>query len=364
MTTIQDQARSSAQRFNGARIRVVYRDGSGTIHLDWPIDQIQQAIDDSKGTVWLDLQASESGKDAEVERLLGDVFHFHPLAIEDAIKDTHVPKVDDWGEYLYIVFHTIDFDPDTDDLKLHELDIFLGRNYLVTYHGEPLPALDQLRRNIERDPENRLKNGADCLLYHVLDMSVAEYLPAIEHLDEAIDTAQDEVFDRPTPRTLHSIFQVKRSALRLHRILAPEREVLNRLARDEYAPIDSRHRVYFRDVYDHIVRIHDIAESLRDLISGALDTYLSAISNRTNDIMKALTLVTVMFLPMSFLTSFFGMNYFGETLAIQSKLPKAFLFGASCLIMVVTPVGMYLWARHRGWFASGHVDGRPREPRS
>ncbi|MHC5537969.1 magnesium/cobalt transporter CorA [Singulisphaera rosea] len=364
MSTIQDLARSAAQRFSGARIRVVYLDASGTFHLDWPIDQIRKAVDDTSGTVWLDIQPSETGKDTEIEALLREVFHFHPLAIEDAIKDTHVSKLDDWGEYLYIVFHTIDFDPDTDDLKLHELDIFLGRNYLVTYHGEPLPALDQLRRNIERDPMNRLKNGADCLLYHVLDMSVAEYLPAIEHLDEAIDSAQDEVFDRPTPRTLHSIFQVKRSVLRLHRILAPEREVLNRLARDEYAPIDSRHRVYFRDVYDHIVRIHDIAESLRDLISGALDTYLSAISNRTNDIMKALTLVTVMFLPMSFLTSFFGMNYFGETLAFQSWLPKALLFGATCLIMLVTPIGMYLWARHRGWFALGRVEGQRRETKS
>jgi magnesium transporter len=179
---------------------------------------------------------------------------------------------------------------------------------------------------------------------------VAEYLPAIEHLDEAIDFAQDEVFGRPTPRTLQAIFRVKRSALRLHRILAPEREVLNRLARDDYEPIQAEHRVYFRDVYDHIVRIHDIAESLRDLISGALDTYLSAISNRTNDIMKALTLVTVMFLPISFLTSFFGMNFFGETLAFKTMLPKMFLFTSSCLIMIITPVAMYLLARHRGWF--------------
>ena len=149
-------------------------------------------------------------------------------------------------------------------------------------------------------------------------MAVAEYLPAIEHLDDAIDDAQDEVFDGPTPQTLQKIFRVKRSALRLHRIVDPEREVLNRLARDAYDPIDDEHRVYFRDVYDHLVRIHDITESLRDLISGALDTYLSVVSNRTNDIMKTLTLVTVMFLPMSFLAGFFGMNFFGETLMFTS----------------------------------------------
>ena len=140
---------------------------------------------------------------------------------------------------------------------LHEIDFFLGRNYLVTYHNEPIPFLDQDRKNIERDPANRLRNGADHLLYHFLDLAVADFLPAIEHLDDAIDCAQDEVFRRPTQRTLKSIFRVKRAALRLHRMLAPEREVLNRLARDAYEPIHEKHRVYFRDVYDHLVRIHD-----------------------------------------------------------------------------------------------------------
>src|SRR5207248_7574830 len=132
--------------------------------------------------------------------------------------------------------------------------------------------------------------------------------------------------------------------------LAPQREVVNRLARDDYDPIPSDHRVYFRDIYDHLVRVHDITESLRDLIAGALDTYLSAISNRTNDIMKTLTLVTVMFLPMSFLAGFFGMNFFGETLAFSSRLPKGLLFTIACLMMVIPPWGMYWWAHRRKWF--------------
>ena len=299
------------------RIRAIFRDGSGGLHDDWPASQIPEALADRKGTLWVDIEDLEAGGNGGVEALLRDVFHFHPLAIEDALQESHVPKVDDWGEYLYLVFHSIDFDPDTDDLRLHELDIFLGRNYLVTYHTEPMPILEEHRRNIERDQAGRLRHGADHLLYHLLDLSVAEFMPAIEHLDEAIDDAQDEVFRRPTPRTLQAIFRVKRAANRLYRVLAPQREVLNRLARDEYDPIHPDHRIYFRDVYDHLVRTHDITESLRDLITGALDTYLSAISNRTNDIMKALTLVTVMFLPISFLTSFFGMNFFGETLAFK-----------------------------------------------
>lgn len=350
MSSLQADVESVKENGKGLRIRVMYREGAGPLHLNWPIDQISQALDDEQGTLWVEILDQTQNTDSRVEALLNGVFQFHPLAIEHAVQDTHIPKVDDWGEYLYIVFHTIDFDPDTDSLRLRELDLFLGRNFLVTYHNEPLEILDQTRLNIERDPANRLKHGAGHLLFHILDKSVAEFLPAIEHLDEAIDQAQDEVFDRPTQRTLKSIFQVKRSALQLYRILAPEREVLNRLARDAYDPVNPEHRVYFRDVYDHIVRIHDIAESLRDLISGALDTYLSAIANRTNDIMKAFTIVTVMFLPLSFLTGFFGMNFFGETLELQCGLPKGLLFSMSCLIMLLMPGCLYLYAKHRGWF--------------
>ena len=329
--------------------RVVYRGSNGEIHLDWPLDRLKDTLDDAGGTVWLDIHDPGCAENPAAETILRDVFKFHPLAIEDALKEAHVPRVDDWVDYLYIVFHSIDFDPTTDHLRIHELDIFLGANYLVTYHTEPLGFLDQDFRNIERDPAGRLCHGPDHLLYHFLDLCVADFLPAIEHLDEAIDDAQEEVFARPTPRTLQAIFRVKRSALKLHRLLSPEREVMNRLARDVYKPIAEKHRVYFRDVYDHIVRVHDLAESLRDLVSGALDTYLSAISNRTNDVMKLLTIITAMFLPMSFLTGFFGMNFFGETLAFQAPLPRATMFLSACAVMFGGSFSLWYWARKRGW---------------
>ena len=333
------------------RVRIVYRDGSGAIHLDWPVDRVAKAIADAEGTVWVDIEDLESACNDSVESMLRDVFHFHALAIEDALKDTHVPKVDDWEKYLYIVIDTIDFHPETDDLRLHELDLFLGPNYLVTYHNESTEVLERHRRHLEREPEARLNQGASHLLYRLLDEVVDEFLPAIEHLDNAIDDAQDEVFHVPTPRTLRKIFHVKQSALQLHRVAIPMREVLNRLARDPYDQIPPEHRIYFRDVYDHLVRVHDIVESLRDLIAGALDTYLSVVSNRTNDIMKALTVVNVMFLPLTFVVGFFGMNFFGETLMFTwPLLPKTALFWMACAVMIGTPVGVAFMAWRRGWF--------------
>ena len=172
-------------------VRVVYRDAAGQINLDWPTDQIRLALEDAEGRLWVDIHDPESHAGDLPETLLQDVFKFHPLAVEDALKETHVPKVDDWGHYLYIVFHSLEYDPKGGHVKLHELDAFLGKNYLVTYHTEPLGFLEQDRRNIERDPTNRLRLGVDHLLYHFLDLAVADFLPAIEALDLAIDTAQE-----------------------------------------------------------------------------------------------------------------------------------------------------------------------------
>ena len=271
-----------------------------------------------RGTLWVDIENPDGNSTEQVEALLRNVFGFHPLAIEDALQESHIPKVDDWGDYLYLVFHGTSIDPQTDELRLHELDIFLGPNYLVTYHTEPLSFLDQDRKAIERDPRDRLQHGCDHLLFRFLERAVDQSLEAIEHLDDRVDEIQNQVIENPRAETLQTIFRIKRSAIRLHKIFGPQREVLNRLARDPYKPIQPEHRVYFRDVYDHVVRIHDISESLRDLIAGTLETYLSVMSNRTNDIMKTLTMVTVMFMPMSFIIGFFGMNFFGETLAFQT----------------------------------------------
>lgn len=332
-----------------SRIRVLYRAGDGQVHRDCAFDRVAEAIADAGGTTWIDIDEKDLDLNA-VEAVFRDVFHFHPLAIEDALQDSNVPKVDDWGEYLTIVFHAIEFDPKTLALVPHEIDIFLGRNYLVTYHSAKLPLLDRLRQLIEHDGA-KLERGPDHLLYHLLDFGVADFLPAIERLDDAIDAAQDEVFSDPDPGTLQDIFRVKRAALRLHRTLIPLREVLNRLARDEHVQIDALDRVYFRDVYDQLLRLHDISETLRDLISGALDTYLSAISNRTNDVMKTLTVVTVLFLPLNFVVGFFGMNFFGDniSLAVGHRLHLVLFLGILAC-MIASPVVMWVWAKRKRWF--------------
>jgi len=331
-------------------IHLSYRDGTGVFHGDWPTARIEEAIKDPSGLLWIDIVGPDEHTGTHLQTWLCDHFHFHHLAVEDALKQTHIPRVDDWGEYLYIVFHVPRIVPELEVLELQELDIFLGKNYLITYHTVPLPILDQDRESIKRDPRDRLRQGADHLLIRFLELAIDQSLGVIEALDDQVDTIQNAIIEHATLRNLKTIFRIKRSAIQLHKILSPQREVLNRLARDPYQPIQPGHRVYFRDLYDHVVRIHDISESLRDLISGTLETYLSVISNRTNDIMKTLTIVTVMFMPMTFIVGFFGMNFFADSLAFKAALPRDLLFWGSNAIMAISPCFIWIYARRKKWF--------------
>jgi magnesium transporter len=326
-------------------LRTLYYRKDGTLRTDVALEEVKALLEDTEATLWMDFEATLPEQD---EPILLQVFNFHPLAVEDALQQSNVPKLDDWDDYLYIVLHSIVFEKDVDGIiQAPELDIFLGKNYMVTHHDDNIPALDRVWENILRD-QRHVKNGADRVLWRLMDEVVLSYLPVIEEMDVAIDETEDEVFDKPTPQTLQRIFSLKRSALHLRRVIGPQREVLNRLARDDFAVINPSTRVYFRDVYDHLVRMHDITETIRDLVGGALDTYLSVINNRMNDIMKTLTVITTLFMPITFLSGFFGMNFFQPSypLDVWTGMPA---FVITLGIFVITPLMMFLWIRRRGW---------------
>jgi magnesium transporter len=325
-------------------LRSLYFSQEGKLKTELNQIDMAFAMQDQAGLLWVDFEAVP---DAETEPVLRKTFGFHPLAIDDALNESHVPKLDDWGHYLYIVLHTVIFDQQNQDVDSLELDIFVGKNYMVTHHDQSIEAVNRVWAAIQRD-DRFLKNGADHLLYRLMDEIVTSFMPVVEQLDLSLDQIEDEIFSKYTPGTLEKLFSIKRSVLYLRRILAPQRETLNKLARDEYEAIDVRDRIYFRDVYDHLVRMYDITESVRELVSGALDSYLSVVNNRLNDVMKTLTIITTLFMPISFITSFFGMNFFQPVipLGVWTRWP-AFLI--TLLIMVATPIGMYLWMRRRRW---------------
>ncbi|MEM3554731.1 MAG: magnesium/cobalt transporter CorA [Candidatus Micrarchaeaceae archaeon] len=329
-------------------VRVLYRDRDGHTRFDLATEEFPQALKDTQSLLWVDFQ----GEPPETcEPILCGTFGFHPLAVDDALQESHVPKVDDWGQYLYIVLHAVRFqgkDDITARVDTLELDLFLGRNYLVTHHDHPIPAVDRLWVSVQRD-ERPLRRGADYLAYRLADEVVADYMPAIEEMEVAIDEIEDQVFGNPQPRTVERIFALKRALLHLRRIVMPQREVLNRLARGDFPVIDAESRPFFRDIYDHLVRLNDINESMRDLISGAMDIYLSVINNRMNEVMKTLTIIATLFMPLSFIAGFFGMNFFQPVADSMKVWTGEAVLWATITLMFLSPLAMLFWAWRRGW---------------
>ncbi|MDX9851650.1 MAG: magnesium/cobalt transporter CorA [Anaerolineaceae bacterium] len=318
---------------------------NGVTQHDLTLDEIKTALLHNEGVLWVDLVETSY---TESENILLEVFGFHPLAVSDALDEVHVPRVDDWGDYLYLILHNIQFDPGQEDvLETNELDIFLGKHYLVTYQNVAIPVVDKVRQYIERDARF-LQRGADHLFYKLADDLVAETLTVVDRMDDAIDSVEDLMFKSSNQAVLEQIFTLKRSLLHLRRTLMPQREVFNKLARGDDHVIDEQERVFFRDIYDHMVRLYDISESLRDLISGALETYLSVINNRMNDVMKTLTIITTLFMPISFLTGFFGMNFFAADPPFSGWTSEP-IFIMILSIFVILPVGMFVWMRSRKW---------------
>ncbi len=342
-------------------IRILCKAGAAPVRTDATAAELPAllaACNTQHVLLWVELFDDAPGKngegvgeptaDPEIHHLLHEVFAFDPLAVDDALLETHVPKVDDWTRYLYLVLHAVVFKSDIARLETRELDVFLGRKLLVTYHFEPIPALEQVWKQAQRD-DRYWAHGADYLLYQVYDRIATDYMPCLDEIEEVTDQIQDAVFDAPATSQVTRILQVKRAVLRLRRILSPQREVVSKLARDPYEVVDPKNRVYFRDVYDHFVRLADVNESVRDLVTGALDSYLSVMANRTNEVMKVLTVVTTLFMPLTFVTGFFGMNFFGAALEVpQAPLGWAVL-GLALLGMAATPLAMLAFMRRRRW---------------
>jgi magnesium transporter len=327
-------------------IRSLFRSPDGTLSHDLTPDQLRQALARPGGTLWLDLDSSPEAQQ-QLAALLGGLFGFHPLALDDAFRESHVPRVDDWHDYLYVVLHAAGR-PADGLLQTHEVDVFLGPNYLVTVHEGPVGPLEHLWGQCRQGGGERLAAGPDRLLYALADAVAADYLAAVEGLDDDIEHVEQAVFRRPGPRLVARLFRVRRSLVRLRRVLGSLREVMNRLARDDFKVVAAASRVYFRDAYDHLVRLYDIVEGLRDMAAGALESYLSVTSNRLNEVMRTLTVVTVLFLPMNFLVGFFGMNFFGESLSVGVPVPARLLFWLCLGLMAATPAAMFWWMARRG----------------
>ena len=235
----------------------------------------------------------------------------HPLAVEDMLQDRPNPKVEDYGDYLYIVAHGVVRDTSaaashsTESLQTVEVDLVLSSQWIVTHHTGPSVPCDAVTQELARNPRP-LERGPGFVAHAVLDHMVDYYLPVMDDFDDEVDAVEGAVIDDPSRELLERLFRVKRSLQRLRRVAVYQREVLKRLSHGEFDQIPEKALPFFRDVYDHFVRVADLADSYRELLSGALDAYLSVVSNRMNEVMKTLTLVATIMLPLTFIAGVYG----------------------------------------------------------
>jgi len=338
-TQSNDHSTSGAQieQPDWHRLLICWEDGRFETDLD-PSD-ISEFIKRKDHLVWLDIQAP---RDEDIA-LLRKEFEFHPLAIEDATRHRERPKVDSYDGYYFLIFYAITYNEDKNRLQAELMSLFVGANFLVSVHQGPIEAIDN---TIKRWQQNEEQFGRDVgvLLYELLDAIVDDYFPVIDQLAERVEDIEEQIFERFRNDALQDVFGLKRDLLNVRRIVAPERDVLNILIRRE-VPIFERNTIlYLQDVYDHIVRITDSIDTYRDLLSSALDAFLSVQSNRLNQILKVLTIASIVLMTDALIAGIYGMNF--EYMPI---LHSPYGFAISIALMVALSLGLIAFFRWRKW---------------
>ena len=291
----------------------------GDLRRDLPLSELVRAIAAPNGELWVDIDVTNRHQIALLEKVCG----FHPLSVEDTLNPNSRVKLEEYPGYLFMIIRGVRFYEQTDDpydLETFNLNFFLGPNYLVTVHGRQSMAIADVAERVERNPE-LLKRGAERLMHAIADSAVDAYFPLLDRIDEFVDGLENRVFVHFDKNALHEIFAVKRLVLQLRRHLAPQREVFATLTNRPNALIAPEVQVYYRDVYDHVLRINDSLETYRELLSSTLDSYLTQVSNRLGEVTKGLSVVATISLPFVVISGMWGMNVANIPLA---QHPHAF----------------------------------------
>jgi magnesium transporter len=315
--------------------RVYRRHGSSELHFDR--ENVEELLA-SEEFFWLDLHRPNA---ADFD-ILRDAFGFHPLAVEDSENFEQRAKLDEYDDFVFIVV----YGAVEDDDRLVEVHCFYSERCLVTVHRDDCPAFSEVRERYEKRKD--AVERPSLLLYRLIDALVDSFFPVLAEFDDRIDELEDGIFRRADDTQLQDLFAMKRVLVGLRKAVSPQRDTFARLAGGigelpGFTPEDER---YFRDVYDHLIRISDLIDSYRDLLTGAMDVYLSTVSNRLNDVMKKLTVIATIFLPLAWLTGFFGQN-FGFMVRHVGSWQAFLIFGVATELVLV--LGMLYVFRRRGW---------------
>jgi magnesium transporter len=289
---------------------------------------------------WINVEGIQQ---VAVIQRLGDCYGLHPLVMEDILNTDQRPKMEDYGDYLYIVLKMLDYRENR--IEVEQVSLILGPNFVISFQeGKKGDAFDPIRERIRKGKGRQRKTGADYLSYALIDATVDNYFIVLEKLGERIEFIEDALITSPTAGTLQEIHRLKREMIFLRKAVWPLREVIGGLERGESSLIHEGMRVYLRDVYDHTIQIMDAIETFRDMLSGMLDIYLSSISNRLNAVMKVLTIITTIFMPLTFLAGIYGMNF-----KHMPELEWRWGYPAVLVLMLGIGVFMLIYFKKKKW---------------
>lgn len=292
---------------------------------------------------WIDV----AGLNVEVLEELGKHLGLHSLALEDVLHTGQRPKFEEYDSHYFIVLKMLHHES---EISTEQLSMFLGERFVVTIQERPGDSFDPVRARI-RQARTRIRNsGADYLAYALMDSMIDEFFPVLELVGERIETLEDELVDHPQRESIHEIHQLKRDLLQLRRAAWPEREVINALQREGLALVKPETKIYLRDCYDHTIQIMDMIETYRDLAAAMVDVYLSSLSNRMNEVMKVLTIIATIFMPLSFIVGVYGMNFNYDASPLNMpELQWYYGYPIALGIMLLIAVGMLWWFRRKRW---------------
>ncbi len=328
----------------------VYRQGAERVEEGFAAEQLPELIADATNVVWVDFLGETEKENKVATSVMLDVFHFHPLTVEDCFETRNSPKVEAFPDYFYLIVHGIKpGETNAANFVTKELDVFLGKNYVVTYHAERFKSIKEVKQQI-RASTFVCGRGAAYLLHQILDHLVDLYMPVVEDFDTSINDLEERVFLMKSGGNviLEEIMDLRRSVARLKRISSRQLEVLYRISHGEFPQIPANVLPFYRDVHDHLQRISDLAENYRDLIAGLMDIHFSVVANRTNDVMKILAVFSSIILPLTLISGIYGMNF-----EYMPELKTRYGYYAILGVMALVAIILMIYFYRKGWILQG-----------
>ncbi len=306
-------------------------------------ESIEEIINSTgkQGITWINIDGLQK---IDVIEKIGKRFNLHPLTLEDIANTEQRPKMEDFESYLYIVLRMLQYNQQENAIVSEQLSLILGANWVISFQENEGDVFNTIRDRLRSDKGRGRKLGADYLLYTLIDAVVDNYFAVLEHMGEKIEDIVDQLIDNPQPSTMQTIHNLKRQNISLRKSIWPLRELVNSLVRSETELINKTTDIYLRDIYDHTIQVIDSAEAFRDTISGMLDIYLSSVSNRMNEIMKVLTIIATIFIPLTLIAGIYGMNF-----ANMPELKSPLGYPLVLLSMAIVTAGMLFYFRKKKW---------------